>query len=185
MVRNQIPVILPAEPVNWLSDGSPHSPRFNDRYRSRTGGLAQAETVFLQGWGLPEEWRGQSDFTILETGFGLGLNFLATWASWEADEHRNDRLHYCSIEGCQVNSRKSRRTWIQGDEVSRSAAKKGPIGSGLPFFSIGSHRGVFDPLVAVSSATWVWLNQITIECFSPWTWTDTLMAQHLAPMMLA
>jgi len=24
------------EPVVWLGDGSPHSPRFNDRYRSRS-----------------------------------------------------------------------------------------------------------------------------------------------------
>jgi tRNA 5-methylaminomethyl-2-thiouridine biosynthesis bifunctional protein len=90
------------EPVVWLSDGSPHSPRFNDRYRSRTGGLAQANTVFLRGCGLPEAWRGQSDFSILETGFGLGLNFLTTWASWEADSFRSDRLSFCSIEGYPV-----------------------------------------------------------------------------------
>ena len=90
------------EPVVWLDDGSPHSPRFNDRYRSRTGGLAQAETVFLHGCGLPGAWRGKSEFTVLETGFGLGLNFLATWAAWEADEERSDLLKYCSIEGFPV-----------------------------------------------------------------------------------
>jgi tRNA 5-methylaminomethyl-2-thiouridine biosynthesis bifunctional protein len=92
------------EPVVWLADGSPHSPRFNDRYHSRAGGLAQAETVFLHGCGLPDAWRGKSDFSILETGFGLGLNFLTTWASWEADAGRSDRLHFYSIEGYPVAS---------------------------------------------------------------------------------
>jgi tRNA 5-methylaminomethyl-2-thiouridine biosynthesis bifunctional protein len=86
------------EPVLWLSDGSPHSPRFNDRYRSRTGGLAQALSVFLAGCGLPQGWRGQDRFTLLETGFGLGLNFLATWAAWEADPQRSDFLHFVSVE---------------------------------------------------------------------------------------
>lgn len=86
------------EPVVWLSDGSPHSPRFNDRYRSRTGGLAQALSVFLAGCGLPQRWRGKDQFTLLETGFGLGLNFLATWAAWEADPQRCDFLHFVSVE---------------------------------------------------------------------------------------
>ena len=31
-----------AEPIDWLPDGTPFSPRFSDRYRSEDGGLAQA-----------------------------------------------------------------------------------------------------------------------------------------------
>lgn len=90
------------EPVQWLEDGSPHSPRFNDRYRSRTGGLAQAATVFLGGCGLPERWRGRTQFTVLETGFGLGMNFLTTWAMWAVDPQRSDGLHFVSIEAYPV-----------------------------------------------------------------------------------
>lgn len=86
------------EAVQWLSDGSPHSPRFNDRYRSRSGALAQALAVYLGGCGLPARWRGRSSFTVLETGFGLGLNFLATWAAWEADPERCARLQFVSVE---------------------------------------------------------------------------------------
>ncbi|MBV5332835.1 bifunctional tRNA (5-methylaminomethyl-2-thiouridine)(34)-methyltransferase MnmD/FAD-dependent 5-carboxymethylaminomethyl-2-thiouridine(34) oxidoreductase MnmC, partial [bacterium] len=37
-------------------------------------------------------------FTILETGFGLGLNFLATWAAWKSDPLRCARLHFISLE---------------------------------------------------------------------------------------
>ena len=62
-----------SEPVIWMPDGSPHNSRFNDAYRSRSGGVAQAESVFLAGTGLPAGWRGCDRFSVLETGFGLGL----------------------------------------------------------------------------------------------------------------
>lgn len=90
------------EPVLWTGDGSPYSPRFNDVYRSRSGGLAQAVDVFLTGCGLPQRWRGRTQFTLLETGFGLGLNFLTTWAAWEADAQRCDCLHFVSVEAYPV-----------------------------------------------------------------------------------
>lgn len=35
---------------------------------------------------------------MLETGFGLGLNFLATWQAWHDDPQRPQRLHFVSIE---------------------------------------------------------------------------------------
>src|SRR4051812_21487290 len=88
-----------AEPVEWLADGTPYNPRFRDRYRGEQAhGLAQAEGVFMRGCGLPEGWGGQRSFTILETGFGLGLNFLVAWAAWRADPVRPDRLHFVSVE---------------------------------------------------------------------------------------
>ncbi|RPH58546.1 MAG: FAD-dependent oxidoreductase, partial [Burkholderiales bacterium] len=54
--------------------------------------------VFLGGNALPERWRGRDQFVILETGFGLGTNFLATWQAWRADPGRPRRLHYVSVE---------------------------------------------------------------------------------------
>ena len=35
---------------------------------------------------------------ILETGFGLGNNFLATWDAWRRDEQRCERLHVVAVE---------------------------------------------------------------------------------------
>ena len=52
------------------------------------GALGQAEHVFLRGNGLPERWRGRDAFTVCETGFGLGLNFLALWRAWRDDPAR-------------------------------------------------------------------------------------------------
>jgi tRNA 5-methylaminomethyl-2-thiouridine biosynthesis bifunctional protein len=90
------------ERIEWLDDGtaggSPFSPRFGDRYRSELGGLDQAREVFLKGCGLPEAWGNQPQWTVLETGFGLGLNFLVTWAAWKADPNRPQLLHFVSTE---------------------------------------------------------------------------------------
>ena len=92
-----------SEPIHWLPDGTPYSPRFGDRYHSENGGLEQARRVFLQGCGLPAAWAGQAQWRVLETGFGFGLNFLVTWAAWRADEQRPRLLHFVSTEGWPVS----------------------------------------------------------------------------------
>jgi tRNA 5-methylaminomethyl-2-thiouridine biosynthesis bifunctional protein len=91
-----------SEVVAWDDDGTPRSARFDDIYRPATGGLAQAQHVFLQGCGLPEAWAGRSQWRVLETGFGLGLNFLATWHAWRSDPARPRLLHFVSIEAWPV-----------------------------------------------------------------------------------
>jgi tRNA 5-methylaminomethyl-2-thiouridine biosynthesis bifunctional protein len=78
--------------------GVPLSPTFGDVYHPRVGALAQARHVFLGGNGLPARWAGRRHFTVLETGFGLGNNFLALWDAWRADPDRCQHLHVVSIE---------------------------------------------------------------------------------------
>ncbi len=103
------------ERIDWLEDGTasgaPYSPRFGDRYRSELGGLEQARDVFLAGCGLPAAWKGQPQWRILETGFGLGLNFLVTWQAWKADPDRPRMLHFVSTEAFPASA----------DDVLRSA----------------------------------------------------------------
>lgn len=81
-----------------FAQGAPRSPMYDDVYHPREGALEQARAVFLAGNGLPERWRRRARFTILETGFGLGNNFLATWAAWRDDPQRCERLHVVSLE---------------------------------------------------------------------------------------
>ncbi len=98
--------IEPARIVFAGADGSagapgqepPFAPDFGDLYHPRIGALAQARHVFLSGNGLPARWAGQRDFTVLETGFGLGHNFLATWQAWREDPARGERLHYVAVD---------------------------------------------------------------------------------------
>jgi tRNA 5-methylaminomethyl-2-thiouridine biosynthesis bifunctional protein len=93
-----------SEPVDWLPDGTPFSPRFGDRYRSEAGGLNQARGVFLEGCGLPQAWSNQAQWRVLETGFGLGLNFLVTWQAWKDDPQRPRLLHFVSTEAFPVSA---------------------------------------------------------------------------------
>ena len=76
----------------------PYSAAFDDVYHARAGALEQARHVFLGGNGLPARWGARSRFVILETGFGLGNNFLATWQAWRDDPRRCDRLYFLSVE---------------------------------------------------------------------------------------
>jgi len=92
------PVCVTPARLERTPDGVPYSPQFQDIYHSVVGGLAQARQVFLAGNGLPERWRGRESFTILETGFGLGLNFLAAWDALRAEAGGPARLHFVSVE---------------------------------------------------------------------------------------
>ena len=89
-------IITPAHIV--FGDGPPRSAEYDDVYHPAAGAFEQARHVFLTGNGLPGRWRGRQQFCIVETGFGLGHNFLATVAAWLADPQRCARLHFLSIE---------------------------------------------------------------------------------------
>ena len=84
--------------LGFSDDGIPFSERYDDVYHAAAGGLLQAQHVFLSGNGLPERWRGKDHFCIVETGFGLGLNFLATWQCWKNDPARCRQLEFVSLE---------------------------------------------------------------------------------------
>lgn len=87
-----------AADVTRDAHGVPFSPTFGDVYHPRQGPLAQAQHVFLAGNGLPRRWAGRARFVVIETGFGLGNNFLATWDAWRRDPQRCERLVFVSIE---------------------------------------------------------------------------------------
>ncbi|MFA5490216.1 MAG: hypothetical protein WC284_13520, partial [Candidimonas sp.] len=79
-------------------DGIPASTVYDDLYHSAYGALSQARHVFLDGCRVHERWRDRAGFTVCETGFGLGQNFLALWDAWRADPRRPARLHMVSFE---------------------------------------------------------------------------------------
>ena len=90
----------PIEPaaLTFTDDGVPFSARYGDIYHPRAGAFAQARHVFIQGNDLPGRWQGRERFVVLETGFGLGNNFLATWQAWRDDPQRCARLVFISVE---------------------------------------------------------------------------------------
>ncbi|MDE2120796.1 MAG: FAD-dependent 5-carboxymethylaminomethyl-2-thiouridine(34) oxidoreductase MnmC [Betaproteobacteria bacterium] len=89
------------EALQFSDEGEPYSARYGDVYASRAGAAGQAREVFLRGCGLldqPATWQDRRQFVVLETGFGLGTNFLATWQAWRADPRRPLFLHYVALE---------------------------------------------------------------------------------------
>lgn len=105
------PAALAPAVLEFSADGTPYSPAYGDVYHSAEGGLAQARHVFLQGNGLPARWRGRRAFTILETGFGFGLSFVATWQAWRDDPARCGRLHFVSVEKHPFSAPDLRLLW--------------------------------------------------------------------------
>ena len=139
-------------PVIWGPDGAPRSTLFDDVYRSRgfhgmDRGLLQARHVFLQGCGLwsPEgtsrAWQGQRQWHVLETGFGLGLSFLATWQAWRHDPQRPDRLFFTSIEAWPVAAQDILRSVQAWPELQPMADLLAGAWRGL---LPGVHRLVFE-----------------------------------------
>lgn len=101
--RDANPYQLPPAHLAWDADGAPHSVEFGDVYFSREGGLDETDYVFLQQNRLRERWQALDRerpgiFTIAETGFGTGLNFLAAWQLWNEVAPRGWRLCFISAE---------------------------------------------------------------------------------------
>lgn len=121
--------------------GAPYDPIYGDRFHSDGGAWRQAEAVFLAGCRLPERWQGREHFTVLELGFGLGVNFLATLRAWRADSARSRKLHFVSVEGHPLSSQDLARGLqaldARGDEVA-SLLRQWPLA--LP----GLHRLSFE-----------------------------------------
>ena len=101
-MRAERPVrrIVPAT-LAYDASGNPFSPQFSDVYHSADSAAGQARHVFLHGNDLPARWASARGFTIVETGFGIGLNFLATWQAWrDANEKRDGRRYFRRPSGC-------------------------------------------------------------------------------------
>lgn len=81
-------------------DNQPYASQFEDIYFSSENGLAETEYVFLQANQLNKRWQqaNLTHFTIAETGFGTGLNFLCAVHLWLKTAPKEATLHFISVE---------------------------------------------------------------------------------------
>jgi len=89
--------------LDWDDSATPLSIDYGDFYFSLKDGLLESEYVFLQHNGLADRFhalenKASSVFTIVETGFGTGLNFSLTLELWQRHAPPNARLRFISIE---------------------------------------------------------------------------------------
>ncbi len=128
--------IQPAQ-LEFDARGTPVSPAYADIYHAAAGGPGQARHVFLGGNDLPRRWAGRQGFTILENGFGTGLNFLATWAAWRADPAHPPLLHYLAVEKHPFHARDLYRLHARWPEFAPLAER---LHATWPVPTPGFHR---------------------------------------------
>lgn len=131
--------------LDWNEAGTPVSSEFGDVYFSNDNGLSETRYVFLQQNRLPERFshHDSDSFVIGETGFGTGLNFLATMAAFleQAPLSGNgSRLHFISVEKyplTQADLRKALAAWPELAPLSQ------PLIDQWPLPVSGCHRLLF------------------------------------------
>lgn len=90
------------KPENQLvetRDGSHtvYSSQFDQHYHNPNGAVAESRYVFFEQTGLPEDLSKQEDITILELGFGTGLNLMLL-LDYYLNRQSEVHIHYYTIE---------------------------------------------------------------------------------------
>lgn len=84
----------------------------------------------LASCGLPDAWQGALAWTVLDTDFAEGQQFLTTLSSWQKDSNRPQVLHYVGI--CERPVRSEVATKIPGTTGASA---------GLPWIDAFTHQG--------------------------------------------
>lgn len=108
-VKSPDTYLLPYAKVAWQASDTPFAEDYDDVYWSSEGGLAEKQHVFLSACQLDNRWEeleAGNRFTIMETGFGFGINFLLTLRAWRSKARPlNTRLDYFAFEKHLVDPR--------------------------------------------------------------------------------
>jgi len=181
--------IIPAQPeIN--EHGVAQHPEYGDVYHSLSGARGQAEYVFLSGNHLPKRWQNQEQFTICETGFGLGNNFLTAWYHWRQDPLRSHYLHYVSFEGHPLTQKDLAHQLLRGDPQLQPLAKQ--LIAAWPSLLPGVHRLEFEHGQVTLTLFFGHIKRTSIQCdvqadaffldgfsprLNPAMWTPALFSQ--------
>lgn len=128
--------------LDWQNN-TPYSKQYEDVYFSSDNGFAETEYVFIKQNGLIDRWAtlDTSTFTIIETGFGTGLNFLTAWQTWLNHAPKQAQLNFISIEKypiSPVDLAKALSIWPQLQSFSTQLIKQyQPVDGGW-------HRYIFN-----------------------------------------
>jgi tRNA 5-methylaminomethyl-2-thiouridine biosynthesis bifunctional protein len=124
--------------IDW-HEGTPLSRAFADVYFSLAGGSAETEHVFIDGNRLRERFAAPDlqDFTIAETGFGTGLNFLVAAQAFLQLAPAQARLHFLSVEKFPLSSQDLERAHAHWPGLSLLAQE---LRQAMPPACSGCHR---------------------------------------------
>lgn len=122
-------------------DDTPFSTEFDDFYFSSDYGPQETDYIYLQCNNLPHRWSDFEDnkdnvFTIAETGFGTGLNFLCAWQQWASFNFHHSQLHYIAVEKHPVTKADLARALSRWPELTAYAEA---LLTTYPQLSAGTH----------------------------------------------
>ncbi|ART81490.1 bifunctional tRNA (5-methylaminomethyl-2-thiouridine)(34)-methyltransferase MnmD/FAD-dependent 5-carboxymethylaminomethyl-2-thiouridine(34) oxidoreductase MnmC [Oceanisphaera profunda] len=147
--------------LDWNDQGTPVAAAFDDVYFSNDDGLAESRYVFLGQNDLPNRWRNHDRplFVVAETGFGTGLNVLATWQAFldyrrQHPQGNAQRLHLISVEKYPLNHTDLSQALAQWPELSTLSAR---LLAEYPLPISGCHRLQLDENVSLD----LWLGDVT------------------------
>ncbi len=105
--------LQPYAQVEWDSAGAPRSPKYGDIYWNPDQGVEEKRHVFLEANNLRERWEERKvSFSILELGFGFGLNCLLTAQLWQTCRAKpGTTLNFISIEKHPVDHRSLKKMY--------------------------------------------------------------------------
>lgn len=146
--------------LDWNDQGTPVAAAFDDVYFSNDDGLAETRYVFLGQNGLPDRW-AQHDrplFVVAETGFGTGLNMLATWHAFidyrrQHPQGNAQRLHLISVEKFPLTHADLKQALSQWPELSTLSER---LLAEYPVAVPGCHRLWLDDNVSLD----LWLGDV-------------------------
>tara|TARA_R110001592_G_scaffold116143_2_gene317234 strand:+ start:16218 stop:18323 length:2106 start_codon:yes stop_codon:yes gene_type:complete len=139
--------------IEWDSTGLPKATLFNDVYFNSDGGIDESRYVFMTQNALSQRWNktpGDS-FTIGETGFGTGLNFLVAAKSWLEQSNPNNKtdtdlgtLHFVSVEKFPLSKADLQRAlglWPELSELAEELIQLYPPPvAGIHRLHLANHR---------------------------------------------
>ena len=120
----------------------PRSTHFDDVYFSAQDGMAETNHVFMAGNNLPVRWQGRNHFTVAETGFGTGLNFLTCWKHFMETAPPGATLDFISVEKFPLTAGDIKTYLAPWESVIGSYTDK--LCTQYPLRTAGYHRIVFD-----------------------------------------
>ena len=132
------PSQLSTAELDWQGTNVPVAIQFGDIYFSGQQGLQETEYIFLQHNRLQQRWQQldpnsntqKTIFTIAETGFGTGLNFLAAWRLWQQHAPSNWQLHFVSVEKHplrQSDLQRALSSWPELEPLSLQLINEYPV----------------------------------------------------------
>jgi tRNA 5-methylaminomethyl-2-thiouridine biosynthesis bifunctional protein len=144
--------------LKW-NDQQPYSLDFDDVYYASDDGLAETEYVFIQHNQLKERFLNlqTTEFTIIETGFGTGLNFYCAAQYFLKHAPADSLLHFISIERYPLEPKDlitANQQWPMFNDIAKQLHQRyTTITDGLNSFHLCQNRIQLD----------VWIGDVS-EC---------------------